>query len=356
MVPQRPSAIEQYLETASSEDRRAILHKLVGVEVELRRARGERPTEQEYVSRFPDEARLVYSAFREVESAESSVADPAAGEDSHPPVERTATHWRRLEDSHHVQSGADRIASTHRYSLINMHAEGGIGEVWLARDHHLGREIALKRLRPENASSRVAQARFLREARVTGQLQHPGIAPVYELSRSSEAEEPFYTMRFINGRTLTEAVRDYHRRRRLGETQPLALRELIGAFLTVCQVIAYAHSRGVIHRDVKGQNVVLGDFGEVMVLDWGLAKVVTEREGKPDGDGQAACPASIDDFAEDSGHETVQGEILGTPSYMSPEQALGRVDLVDERSDIYGLGAILYEILTGEPPFRGSKG
>ena len=190
---------------------------------------------------------------------------------------------------------------------------------------------------------------------MTGQLQHPGIAPVYELVRNAEQPELFYTMRLINGRTLTEAARDYHRKRTSGEAQPLDIRELIGAFLSVCQVIAYAHSRGVIHRDIKGQNVVLGDFGEVMVLDWGLAKVVGEPEARDGEQAQPRCPGPIVDLPGDPWEETMQGEILGTPTHMSPEQAAGRHDLVGPRSDIYGLGAILYEILTGEPPFRGDK-
>jgi serine/threonine-protein kinase len=229
-----------------------------------------------------------------------------------------------------------------RYTLSRVHARGGIGQVWLARDDDLGREVALKEIREDRADQESVRARFLLEARITGQLEHPGIVPVYELARPRADGDAFYTMRFVKGRTLREASRDYHRKRAAGQAGPLDLRELLSQFLAVCNAVAYAHSRGVVHRDLKGQNVVLGDFGEVIVLDWGLAKVLGKAEGEP---------VSLDPVGPHG--ETVHGQVVGTPGYMSPEQAAGRADLVSERSDVYGLGAILYEILTGEPPFAG---
>ena len=161
----------------------------------------------------------------------------------------------------------------HRYTRTRLHAKGGIGQVWLTHDAALGRNIALKELRPERAGHEAARARFLDEARITGQLEHPGIVPVYELEQGEDGQ-PFYTMRFVKGRTLSDAVKAYHERRRAGKVSALDLRELLTAFLTVCQVVAYAHSRKVLHRDLKGSNVVLGSYGEVIVLDWGLAKVM----------------------------------------------------------------------------------
>jgi serine/threonine-protein kinase len=232
-----------------------------------------------------------------------------------------------------------------RYTLTRLHARGGIGQVWLARDADLGRDVALKELRPEQASNPVVWTRFLEEAKITGQLEHPNIVPVHELVGQGEGRTPFYTMRFVKGRTLADAIRDYHAQLAEAKAGAMEFRSLLGAFLGVCNAIAYAHSRGVLHRDLKPNNVVLGDYGEVIVLDWGLAKLVDRIE-------ETLTPAVALAQESDRG-ETLQGQVLGTPAYMSPEQAGGRGDLVDRRTDIYGLGAILYEILSGRPPFEG---
>jgi serine/threonine-protein kinase len=236
------------------------------------------------------------------------------------------------------------LESRERYILTRVHATGGVGQVWLAHDGDLGRDVALKELRPDQADKAAIWGRFVEEARITGQLEHPGIVPVYELARRAQDQGPFYTMRFIKGRTLREAGKDYHRKRLAGRTTPLDLRELLGQFIAVCNAVAYAHSRGVVHRDLKGSNVIVGDFGEVIVLDWGLAKVLGKAEA-------AAGPVSPDPTGLHSA--TLHGQVIGTPGYMSPEQAAGRPQQVNERSDVYGLGAMLYEILTGEAPFAG---
>jgi serine/threonine-protein kinase len=244
-----------------------------------------------------------------------------------------------------------------RYTKTRPHAQGGIGQVWLARDGVLGREVALKELRPEHADRPEAWARFLAEARITGQLEHPGVVPVYELAQRPGDDRPFYAMRFVRGRTLSEASRACHESRQAGRAGPLELLALLNAFVAVCQAVAYAHARGVIHRDLKGDNVVLGDFGEAVVLDWGLAKVVGgpgRHGGEGEGETGRAVPPPVSLHDTGRRQETAQGQVLGTPAYMSPEQAAGRQDEVGEPSDVYGLGALLYEVLTAQAPFRGA--
>jgi tetratricopeptide (TPR) repeat protein len=179
-------------------------------------------------------------------------------------------------------------------------------------------------------------------------LEHPGIVPIYELGQRPDDQAPFYTMRFVRGRTLAEAVRAFHQKCARGEAGPLELREMLTAFVGVCNAVAYAHSRGVLHRDLKPHNVVLGDYGEVMVLDWGLAKLMDQAEA-PDG----PTPPAV--AAEGGGEGTLHGQVLGTPGYMAPEQAEGRLDLLSPATDVYGLGAILYEVLAGKAPFTGTE-
>lgn len=250
-----------------------------------------------------------------------------------------------LTPGHDQRTPLSSVSAEERYELGDLHATGGMGRVWRARDMLLDREVALKDLRPEVAFNGIVRSRFLREARITGQLEHPGIVPVYELAQRAVGAEPFYTMRFVKGRTLTEAAEAFHIGRQEGEPDMIAFASLLGAFVTVCNTIAYAHSRGVIHRDLKGNNVLLGDYGEVIVLDWGLAKRLGTGEAREE---------TLDLPLPEAPDQTSQGEVMGTPAFMAPEQAAGEIDRIDQRSDIYGLGAVLFEILTGQPPFSGS--
>ncbi|MBX3472298.1 MAG: serine/threonine protein kinase, partial [Planctomycetes bacterium] len=246
-----------------------------------------------------------------------------------------------------VEVGAlPRVASAPpgapRLEVTGELGRGGMGRVLRARDPAIGREVAKKVLLDPTEASPDARARFLHEARVTGQLEHPGIVPVYEVGQERSGE-PYFVMKLVRGRSLAavlEATRadPTHDGGRL----PVLLRQ----FLKVCEAVAYAHARGVLHRDLKPANVMVGDFGEVLVLDWGLARV----RGQPDAAGGVGrLPAPGADHAQ-----TQDGELLGTPDYMPPEQAEGRRDAVDERSDVYALGAILFELLTLRPPFVGT--
>jgi serine/threonine-protein kinase len=240
-----------------------------------------------------------------------------------------------------------------RYTFTRLHATGGIGQVWLARDGSLERDVALKELRPDQEAPPAVVARFMKEARITGQLEHPGIVPIYEVGQRPGDQGPFYTMRFVRGRTLSTAAANYHRRRGEGEAGVLELRKLLADFVGVCNTIAYAHSRGVLHRDLKPGNVVLGDYGEVIVLDWGLAKLMRDEGGGMRDEKRQAVSGTVSSLIPppSSLGETVAGQVLGTPAYMSPEQAEGRLDRLGPATDVYGLGAILYVILAGRPPF-----
>ena len=185
--------------------------------------------------------------------------------------------------SSQIQSEPGRFAGgpvhvRERITLRGLHSSGGIGEVWRAYDEVLGREVALKRLRADKADSAANRSRFFREARLTGQLDHPGVVPVYDYTTTEDGKHCFYTMRFLRGRTLLEVIDEFHAQRREQGLPLVSSRflELLGYFTSVCNTVAFAHSRGVIHRDLKGDNVIVGDYGEVVVLDWGLAKQLQE--------------------------------------------------------------------------------
>lgn len=243
-----------------------------------------------------------------------------------------------------------KCCNKNRYEEISGHAKGGLGEVILARDLELEREVALKRIQPHRADDRNSRLRFIREAIITGKLEHPGIVPVY--GRGNDVfGRPYYTMRFVDGASLKDRIANFHDRYgagswRTGEAR-IELQNLIRRLIDVCNTIEYAHNQGVIHRDLKPDNIIVGRFGETIVLDWGLAK-----HAKDSGiDVRLPVDESGLD-ADDSDNEnsivpTLFGEAIGTIGYMSPEQSEGKLDEVGPRSDVYSLGAILYRILTG---------
>jgi len=245
-----------------------------------------------------------------------------------------------------------RADNRSRYTLTREHGRGGLGRVWLARDLHLHREVALKELLPKAKRDDRHVQSLVREAQITGQLEHPNIVPVYELSVDAGDKNPFYTMRFLKGSTLGEHLREYHRQLQAGTDNPLEFRKLLDAFVGICDAIAYAHSRGIIHRDLKPSNVLMGNYGEVVVVDWGLAKLLTEPKD-PDVtvDANQIVVSGVDAVSK-----TLEGQVMGTPAYMAPEQASGQLRLIDTLTDIYGLGAILFAILTGKPPHRSDRG
>ena len=236
-----------------------------------------------------------------------------------------------------------------RYSRLGIHARGGLGEIFLAQDEELPREVALKEIRSDRDDDQ-SRLRFLIEGTITGSLEHPGIVPVYSLGTHGDGR-PFYAMRLIRGQSLQQAIAALHfftsdesnpNQRLRVDFNSTAFRQLVQRLVSVCQTLQYAHDRGVIHRDLKPANIMVGDYGETLVVDWGLAKIISD-ESQSD-DTSASTDANI------RPGETVAGQVLGTPAYMSPEQAAGAGNEATEASDIYSLGATLYHLLTGQNP------
>src|SRR5579864_1679843 len=204
-----------------------------------------------------------------------------------------------------------------RFRTLRPHARGGLGQISVALDSELSREVALKELRPERADDAGSRARFLLEAEITGRLEHPGVVPVYGLGWNPQGQ-PFYAMRLVKGQNLKEAIEHLHASRAGtagdGRQWNLALRQILNRFIAVCNVTAYAHSRGVIHRDLKPANILLGPYGETLIVDWGLAKVV----GRGEAAGRSgAGEATLQPAAASGSSETLPGTALGTPAYMS---------------------------------------
>jgi serine/threonine-protein kinase len=275
-----------------------------------------------------------------------------------PEIEATLARVTPTHNGHatEVDEDPDRTATLavgaatsdgQRFRLLRPHARGGLGEVFVALDAELHREVVLKQILEKHADDPASRRRFVAEAEITGGLEHPGVVPVYGLGTDGGGR-PYYAMRFIRGESLKEAIEHFHGDDALKSNpgrRSLALRKLLRRFLDVCNAIDYAHSRGVIHRDLKPANIILGKHGETLVVDWGLAKVVGRAD--PSVGEQTIAPSSS------GSSETLPGSALGTPAYMSPEQASGDLDRLGPRSDVYSLGATLYCLLTGRPPFEG---
>jgi serine/threonine-protein kinase len=300
----------------------------------------------------PDHGELL-QAVREAMQVNRAVA---------PSTEISSDSWRTRPPTGEPLSTVDQAQSNPaidsppaglRYRPVAQHRRGGLGEVLVADDTELHRKVALKRIRVDRCHDTSSQREFLREAEITARLEHPGIVPVHGLVHDSDGR-PYYAMRFIEGESLHDAIRRFHDADKNPKRDPgertLALRELLNRFVAVCNTIAYAHSRGVLHRDLKPQNIMLGKYGETLVVDWGLAKSFERSEEARATGEETVRPSALTEGNQD----TQPGTAKGTPPYMSPEQASGWIDEIGPASDIFALGATLYSILTGTAPYKGS--
>jgi eukaryotic-like serine/threonine-protein kinase len=285
-------------------------------------------------------------AHRSTRESLARIGDPEIGASlGHVGSAHRSTEEGDLGDRTVTYSVGTATSDGQRFRVLRPHARGGLGAVFVALDGELHREVALKQILEKHADDPASRQRFVAEAEITGGLEHPGVVPVYGLGTDAGGH-PYYAMRFIKGDSLKEAIERFHMDEALKKDpggRSLELRKLLGRFTDVCNAVDYAHSRGVIHRDLKPANIIVGKHGETLVVDWGLAKLVGRAD--PSGGEQTIAPSS------GGSSETLPGSALGTPPYMSPEQARGDLDKLGPRSDVYSLGATLYCMLTGKPPF-----
>jgi eukaryotic-like serine/threonine-protein kinase len=369
-----PPRIEDFLVDFATLDRAELLNELIRLDIYHRRRKGDQPSAKEYAKRFPE---LLLDKLEFTLSWES-VTPPSkrlgAGEAQRPApsVLPGLGHDTRIQlrepksegsTAPYVSNEGGEFSSLGRLRIDEQIACGGMGVVLRGRDVDLGRDVAVKVLLAAHSTHSDYVQRFVEEAQIAGQLQHPGVIPVYQLGQLPD-QRPYFTMKLVKGRTLDELLgeRGGNCLVEPGESHPDSLSADLPRFLKIfeqiCQAMAYAHSRGVIHRDLKPSNVMVGKFGEVQVMDWGLAKILgntviaSQVRNLDDDQSTILCLANRDADADRTMTEV--GQVMGTLAYMAPEQARGETDRLDERCDVFGLGAILCVILTGQAPYAGT--
>ncbi len=251
-----------------------------------------------------------------------------------------------------AETGTQSQPGTNRFRILRFHDEGGLGQVFQAQDTELNRTVALKEIQERYVQDRISRDRFFREAQITGGLEHPGIVPVYGMGYHEDGR-PYYAMRLIRGKSFRGVIREFHdanQNTNKFADRAIELRRLLARFVDACQAIGYAHRRGVIHRDIKPDNIMVGRYGETLVVDWGLAKRIDTPEESVDPTIPAEEPLELPDGDY---LQTQSGRAMGSPHYMSPEQARGDVALLGPATDVYSLGATLFVLLTNTTAATG---
>ncbi len=331
LAKNRKPAIEDYLAQSEPDQRGMLLRELLWIELSYLHANGKRPERSTYLKRFPDRSPIVEEVFESLENITHNFASKTARDYSQPPSET--------------------LECRHRYSHLRFLAKGGLGQVFSARDERLKRRVAIKFIREDFTKDEEANQRFLLETEVTSRLDHPGVVPVYAFGRLEDGR-PYYAMRYIEGTTFRKAIDQYHQKERslTAAEAKIEMHTLIRHLISACKTVAYAHNRGVLHRDVKPENIMLGKFGETLVVDWGLVHFV-ERDAEAKASGEKTLLPSA--FRNSDLSSNSAG---GTVGYLSPEQTPGFSSEVGPAADIYSFGATLYRVLTNSAPFHPQQG
>lgn len=377
-------AIETFLQSAAEEIRTPLKLELIQIEMEILDAWDQLTSPSSMIQRFPEQEELIHQCWYALRGRSGLQSPINATRDTNRDTTRDTQSLKATPESTHVESSeaesqseskskADAAqsagarfageafpvtdASSSRFRILRNLAQGGIGSVFVAFDRDLDREVAIKELKRKYANDRQVLHRFEAEATVTGNLEHPNIVPIYATGRRSDGR-PYYAMRLIHGRSMQMVIAELHREHSFDSDlrKNAAARDLILRIVTVCKAVGFAHSRGVLHRDLKPSNIMVGEFGETLVVDWGLAKKLGSTTDKfphaKRGEPNSAVEINglRDRVRNVATNKTLDGMIIGTPGFMSPEQANGSNEALTIASDIYSLGATLFQILTNTIP------
>lgn len=344
-------SIEALLSESTPDIRLSLERELIQIELEILEGWDQLSSVQTLEDRFPDYREFIHRHWSELrrrtEPATSDHPRSVRGTEANSMVS-TFEEGRDFKlGTKTIESNAHSEVSAARFRIVRNLAEGGIGTVFVAFDEDLKREVAIKELKKKFANDESIVNRFELEASVTGNLEHPNIVPIYARGKRTDGR-PYYAMRLVRGKSMAAVISDLHKVHPVTSDlhQNVALRDLLFRFVTVCRAVGFAHSRGILHRDLKPSNVMIGDYGETLVVDWGLARLMNQATS------QTRQAVSTDDNVIQHRSDTLAGTVVGTPGFMSPEQALGHTEHLTVTSDIYSLGATLFQILTNQIPYR----